>query len=97
MHIKNKDDLLPLEDFLPGILKQLLWDMMVKDSSNQNINMIDSLNIDFDNEYILEKLVKLKKEISVIITRFSNNKYEVYEPIENTHENQILKYLKFQH
>ena len=39
-------------------------------------------------------MVRLKKEISVIITRFSVNKYEIYEPIENTHENQILKYSK---
>jgi len=30
----------------------------------------------------------------VIITRFSNNNYEIYEPIENIHENQILKYSK---
>jgi len=52
------------------------------------------LNINFENEYILEKLVKLKKEISVIITRFSNNKYEIYEPIENTHEDQILRHSK---
>jgi 5-(carboxyamino)imidazole ribonucleotide synthase len=36
----------------------------------------------------------LKKEISVIITRFSNNKYEIYEPIENTHEDQILRHSK---
>ena len=41
--------------------------------------------------YILEKMVKLKKEISIIITRFSNKKYEIYEPIENVHEDQILK------
>ena len=39
-------------------------------------------------------MVKLKKEISVIITRFVNNKYEIYEPIENTHEDQILKHSK---
>jgi 5-(carboxyamino)imidazole ribonucleotide synthase len=38
--------------------------------------------------------VKLKKEISVIITRFANNSYEIYDPIENTHENQILKHSK---
>ena len=48
----------------------------------------------FSKVYILEKLVKLKKEISVIITRFNNNDYEIYEPIENTHEDQILKYSK---
>ena len=42
----------------------------------------------------MEKLVKLKQEISIIITRFANNKYEIYEPIENKHENQMLKFSK---
>ena len=37
-------------------------------------------------------MVKLKKEISVIVTRFSNNNYSIYEPIENTHQDQILKH-----
>ncbi len=95
VHIPNREDLLPLGDFLPGILKTTT---MGYDGKGQypikNIDAIDTLNIDFNNEYILEKLVKLKKEISIIITRFSNNKYEVYEPIENTHENQILKVSK---
>jgi len=50
------------------------------------------LDIDFSKEYILEKLIKLKKEISIIITRFSDKKYEIYEPIENVHEDQILKH-----
>ena len=58
------------------------------------IDELDSLNIDFSKDYILEKKVKLKKEISVIITRFANNSYEIYDPIENTHENQILKHSK---
>ena len=57
----------------------------------KNLDEINNLKIDFSKEYILEKLVKLKKEISVIITRFSNNKYEIYEPIENIHEDQILR------
>jgi len=95
VHIANKDDLLPLADFLPGILKTTT---MGYDGKGQypikNIEEISSLNINFDNEYILEKLVKLKKEISIIVTRFKNNKYEIYEPIENTHENQILKHSK---
>ena len=95
VHIDNKNDLLPLSDFLPGILKTTT---MGYDGKGQylikNLHSIDSLNIDFDKEYILEKLVKLKKEISVIITRFNINKYEIYEPIENTHENQILKHSK---
>jgi len=95
VHVESKEDLLPLGDFLPGILKTTT---MGYDGKGQypinNIEAIDSLNINFENEYILEKLVKLKKEISVIITRFSNNKYEIYEPIENTHEDQILRHSK---
>jgi 5-(carboxyamino)imidazole ribonucleotide synthase len=95
VHVESKDDLLPLDDFLPGILKTTT---MGYDGKGQypinNIEAIDSLNINFENEYILEKLVKLKKEISVIITRFNNNKYEIYEPIENTHEDQILRHSK---
>ena len=59
-----------------------------------DVKDLNLLKIDFSKGYILEKLVKLKKEISVIITRFGNNNYEIYEPIENTHENQILKYSK---
>ena len=45
-------------------------------------------------KYILEKFIKLKKEISVIITRFGHQRYEIYEPIENLHEDQILKHSK---
>jgi 5-(carboxyamino)imidazole ribonucleotide synthase len=95
VHVESKEDLLPLGDFLPGILKTTT---MGYDGKGQfpinNLDQIDSFNINFENEYILEKLVKLKKEISVIITRFSNNKYEIYEPIENTHEDQILRHSK---
>ena len=93
--IEKKSDLETLEDFLPGILKTTT---MGYDGKGQypikKIKDIESLNIDFSKGYILEKLVKLKKEISVIITRFGNNNYEIYEPIENTHEDQILKYSK---
>ena len=93
--IEKRSDLNTLEDFLPGILKTTT---MGYDGKGQypvkKITDLDSLNIDFSKGYILEKLVKLKKEISIIITRFGNNKYEIYEPIENTHENQILKYSK---
>jgi len=95
VEVKNKSDLEALEDFLPGILKTTT---MGYDGKGQypikKLEDIETLNIDFKKEYILEKLVKLKKEISVIITRFSNNRYEIYEPIENTHEDQILKQSK---
>ncbi len=93
--IEKKTDIEPLEDFLPGILKTTT---MGYDGKGQfvinNISEIDTLNIDFSKDYILEKRVKLKKEISVIITRFSSNSYEIYDPIENIHENQILKHSK---
>ena len=93
--IEKKSDIESLQDFLPGILKTTT---MGYDGKGQypikNLEDINSLDIDFSKGYILEKLVKLKKEISVIITRFSNNNYEIYEPIENTHEDQILKYSK---
>ena len=90
--IESKSDIEPLGDFLPGILRTTT---LGYDGKGQypikKIGEIGSLNLDFSKGYILEKLVKLKKEISVIITRFGNNSYEIYEPIENTHENQILK------
>ena len=93
--IENKSDMEPLGDFLPGILKTTT---MGYDGKGQypikKIEDINNLNIDLSKGYILEKLVKLKKEISVIITRFGNNSYEIYEPIENTHEDQILKHSK---
>ena len=91
--IEKKTDLETLNDFFPGILKTTT---MGYDGKGQHpikkIGDLDNMNIDFSKEYILEKLVKLQKEISVILTRFGNNNYEIYEPIENTHQNQILKY-----
>ena len=91
--IENKSEMNTVQNLLPGLLKTTT---LGYDGKGQHIiNSIEDLNqlsIDFSKGYILEKLVKLKKEISIIITRFSNKKYEIYEPIENVHENQILKY-----
>ena len=93
--IEKKSEIDALEDFLPGILKTTTLGYDGKGQFPINSSEeLSSLNIDFSKGYILEKLVKLKKEISIIITRFSNNKYEIYEPIENIHEDQILKYSK---
>ena len=93
--IEKKSDMEKLEDFLPGILKTTT---MGYDGKGQfpikNIEDVNDLKIDFSKEYILEKLVKLKKEISVIITRFKTNKFEIYEPIENIHQDQILNQSK---
>ena len=91
--IKKESEIFENQNFLPGILKTCT---LGYDGKGQyKINSIDdlkNLTINYNKNYILEKFVKLKKEISVIITRFGKNKYEIYEPIENKHEDQILKY-----
>ena len=93
--IEKKSDIEALADFLPGILKTTTLGYDGKGQHPiKSIEELNSLNLDFSKGYVLEKLVKLKKEISIIITRFSTHKYEIYEPIENTHEDQILKHSK---
>ena len=92
--INNKDEIKFNEKLIPGILKTCT---LGYDGKGQfKINSIKDIdeNIDFSNEYILEKIINLKQEVSIVITRFSHQKYEVYEPIENVHEDQILKHSK---
>ena len=92
--IKNKDEIKFNENLIPGLLKTCT---LGYDGKGQfKINSIKDIdeNIDFNNEYILEKIISLKQELSIVITRFSHQKYEVYEPIENVHEDQILKHSK---
>ncbi len=92
--IKNKDEIKLNENLIPGLLKTCT---LGYDGKGQfKINSIKDIdeNIDFSNEYILEKIINLKQELSIVITRFSHQKYEVYEPIENVHEDQILKHSK---
>ncbi|WP_440670829.1 5-(carboxyamino)imidazole ribonucleotide synthase [Candidatus Pelagibacter sp. HIMB1483] len=91
--VEKKSDIETLQDLLPGILKTTTMGYDGKGQYPINkIEDIETLNIDFSKGYILEKMVKLKKEISVIVTRFSNNNYSIYEPIENMHQDQILKH-----
>ena len=93
--VNNLKDIFSNENLIPGLLKTCT---LGYDGKGQyKINSIKELtneNINFNNKYILEKLVKLKKEISIIVTRFKDEKCEIYEPIENTHEDQILKHSK---
>ncbi len=92
--IKHIDELKENENFLPGLLKTTTLGYDGKGQYKLNNKKDISNEIDFSKEYILEKFINLKKEISVIITRFGNQKYEIYEPIENVHEDQILKHSK---
>ncbi len=90
--VKNEKNIKDNLHLLPGLLKTTT---LGYDGKGQyKLNSLEDINneIDFSKEYILEKLINLKKEISVIITRYDQNKYEIYEPIENVHEDQILKY-----
>jgi len=92
--IKNEDEIKINQNLIPGILKTCT---LGYDGKGQfTINSIEEINqnIDFNKDYILEKKINLKKEISVIITRFGHQKYELYQPIENVHEDQILKHSK---
>jgi len=90
--IESKSQIHALKNLLPGILKTTTLGYDGKGQYRINsIVDLNKLNIDFSKGYILEKLVKLKKEISIIITRFNDKQYEVYDPIENVHEDQILK------
>ncbi|MDC0455505.1 5-(carboxyamino)imidazole ribonucleotide synthase [Candidatus Pelagibacter sp.] len=90
--IEKKSDMESVEDLLPGILKTTTLGYDGKGQHPINsLKNLDAIDVDYSKGYILEKLVKLKKEISIIITRFDIQKYEIYEPIENIHEDQILK------
>ena len=93
--IVKKSEMDSVGDLLPGLLKTVTLGYDGKGQyAVKNLENVVSLDVDYSKGYILEKLVKLKKEISIIITRFDYQKYEIYEPIENVHEDQILKYSK---
>tara|TARA_B100001093_G_scaffold491428_1_gene531461 strand:- start:664 stop:1707 length:1044 start_codon:yes stop_codon:yes gene_type:complete len=92
--IEKAEDVKKYGNLLPGILKT---NTLGYDGHGQFVlNSLDDVKKDwcFTADYILEKKVDLKKEISVIVTRFHDGTVLTYEPIENTHENQILKYSK---
>ena len=92
--IKSAQDVKKNEKLLPGILKT---NTLGYDGHGQFVlNSLDDVKKDwcFTADYILEKKVNLSREISVVITRFGNGEIYTYEPIENIHKDQILKYSK---
>ena len=90
--VKKEYEIFENQNFLPGILKTCTLGYDGKGQYKINsIEDLKNLTINYNNDYILEKFIKLKKEISVIITRFESKQYEIYEPFENVHEDQILK------
>ena len=90
--IKNEKDLKSKINFIPGIIKSCTLGYDGKGQYKvSSISELDKINLDYSKGYIIEKFINLKKEISIILTRFGAQKYEIYEPIENVHEDQILK------
>ena len=88
--IESADDIKKNQHLLPGILKS---NTLGYDGKGQFVlNSLDDVDKDwcFTNDYILEKKVDLKKEISVVIARYADGTMTNYEPIENVHQNQIL-------
>ena len=92
--IKDGDDIKINDGLIPGLLKTCTLGYDGKGQFKINKKDDISSEIDFSKEYILEKFINLKKEISVIISRFGHQRYEIYEPIENVHQDQILKHSK---
>ena len=89
--IESAEDVKKNKNLLPGILKT---NTLGYDGHGQFVlNSLDDVKKDwcFTADYILEKKVNLKKEISVVLTRFKNKEIYIYEPIENVHKDQILK------
>ncbi len=59
----------------------------------KSVDDIDN-KLDFSKEYVLEKFLNFKKEISIAATRFKDGKISVFEPSENIHESGILRQSK---
>ena len=92
--IKKAEEVTKNSNLLPGILKT---NTLGYDGQGQFVlKSLADVKKDwcFTADYILEKKVNLKKEISVIITRFIDGETFIYEPIENLHKDQILKHSK---
>ena len=88
--IKSAEDIKKNQHLLPGILKS---NTLGYDGKGQFVlNSLEDVKKDwcFTKDYILEKKVDLKKEISVVIARYADGTMISYEPIENIHKNQIL-------
>ena len=93
--INNAEEIIKNKSLLPGLLKTTTLGYDGKGQYKINkTDEINNLKINFSNKYILEKFINLKKEISVVLTRYHGNKFEIYEPIENEHKDQILKHSK---
>ena len=87
--INNQSDLdSASNDYFPAILKtrKLGYDGKGQQVINEKKDILEIAS----GQYILEKKIKLKQEISVITVRYQNGNMHSYTPIDNDHKNQIL-------
>ena len=87
--INNQSDLdRASNDYFPAILKtrKLGYDGKGQQVINEKKDILEIAS----GQYILEKKIKLKQEISVITVRYQNGNMYSYTPIDNDHKNQIL-------
>ena len=80
--------------FLPGILKTAT---LGYDGKGQiRVKTLDELKAAFAEhgsvDCVLEKMVDLRGEISVIVCRLNNDNVQTFDPAENIHESGILAY-----
>ncbi|RPD90405.1 5-(carboxyamino)imidazole ribonucleotide synthase [Neisseria weixii] len=80
--------------FLPGILKTAT---LGYDGKGQiRVKTLDELKAAFAEhggvDCVLEKMVDLRGEISVVVCRLSSDNVQTFDPAENIHENSILAY-----
>ncbi len=92
--VKSKED---IKKFLllhscVGVLKTTKQGYDGKGQRKINLKNFINIRINFKkNIYIIEKMVKFKKEISVIVIRDKEGKLNNYRPAENKHINGILR------
>jgi 5-(carboxyamino)imidazole ribonucleotide synthase len=67
-------------------------DSDLKSSANLIPGILKTCTMGYDGK--VQFRIEEKNQLSIVISRFGHQKYEIYEPIENKHEEQILKYSK---
>ena len=82
------------KQYLPGILKTATLGYDGKGQTQ--VKSLEELRLAFESHHgvpcVLEKMLNLRAEVSVIVCRLDNEHIVTYDPAENQHENGILAY-----
>ena len=89
--IDSVDDLKGCEHLFPGILKRIRWGYDGKGQARiKNAEELQQAFESFVGPCVLEKLVPLAKELSVVVARDRHGRVVTYPTAENHHVNGIL-------